>query len=145
MAISGVQAISGVHVDPGNGFTIVISGVQAIGSGIFLSVILLVSFPFQHGNDSFLWPCFTEISHGQIFENPQEFSYLLPSYSPSISRIFREHPQQILEPRRCSHSQKFSKFENEYENSRVVNSRLPTLHVTAIFWELSIDTADERQ
>ena len=52
------------------------------------------------------------------YENPKEFSKLLPSFSPWNLRVFENTLTLILKPTRCSHSRKFSKFENENENSR---------------------------
>ena len=77
--------------------------------------------------DSFLWPCFTEISHGQTFENPREFSYSLPSFSFSNLGKFRGLLSSILKPSRCPRSRKFSKFENENENFRGLRFRLASL------------------
>ena len=54
----------------------------------------------------------------ELFENPWGFSKLLPSFSPRILRIFENNPRKTLEPRCCSHSRKFSKFENKNENFR---------------------------
>ena len=75
--------------------------------------------------DSFLWPCFTEISHGQTFENPREFSYSLPQFSFSNLGKFRGLLSSILKPSRCPRSQKFSKFENENKHFRGLRSCFP--------------------
>ena len=40
----------------------------------------------------------------ELFENPQEFSKLLPSFSPRSSRVFEDNLNLIFEASRCSHS-----------------------------------------
>ena len=69
----------------------------------------------------------------ELYENPQEFSKLLPSFLPRISRVFEDTLNLILKASRCSHSRKPSKFENENENPRgfevSLTALVPTLWV----------------
>ena len=60
----------------------------------------------------------------RVFRDSQKSGCCPYSHLENL-RIFEGYPQKILEARCCSHSRKFSKFENE--NSRVMSSRLPTL------------------
>ena len=55
----------GFTTDPGKGFTIVISRVLTFGTGFFLTLILLISFPFQHGNVIFPYE-WLSLEYGKI-------------------------------------------------------------------------------
>ena len=60
------------------------------------------------------------------FRESQKFGCCPHSHLENL-RIFEGYPHQIFKPKCYSRSQKFSIFENENENSRVMSSRLPTL------------------
>ena len=81
---------------------------------------LIPSYDPNHSDNT--WANFRE-----FYKNPQEFSKLLPSFSFSNFENFRGLPSPILEPRRCPHSRKLSKFENENENSRGLRVSLTAL------------------
>ena len=76
---------------------------------------------------NFLCPCVTEITHELFFwesyENPREFSKLLPSFSPQSLRFFEN--TLILKPK-ISFSKILKIWEREWEFSRM-RSRLASL------------------
>ena len=67
-----------------------------------------------------------------FYENPREFSKLLPSFLPQSLKVFEDPLNIILVASRWSHSWKLSKFENENENPLGLEVLLTALVPTKI-------------